>query len=406
MLKVFLFLVLFISLGYADEFDDGFEEESEEVVIDEIATKPYYIIGNIQQQANYATHNQTPHNNLNSFKSSLYLESEYNFNENHKLRVSAKAFYDSIYKIQSDRAYTEEEKDDMQSEAEIFDLYVQGKITANFDYKIGRQIVVWGRSDTIRVTDILNPLDNRSPGIIDIEDLRLPVGMAKFDYYFGEWGLSAIVIGETRYSKNPSYGSDFYPFASRTPDIYKTDKPSYALSLSGTFSGWDVSLYGAKTTVDELLSHDEQYMLGYAFNYIYESWLFKSEGAYFDKYKLQNQQDKTFSNVLVGFEYNGINETVIAFDISNKFLPDSKDVTQSALRLSSDFQNDTLKVNYLVSLYGRDFSEGGFQRVWFDYEINDTLSSTIGYVDYVSGTPFFDVINDNDMFFTSVKYSF
>lgn len=393
-------------MGYADEFDDGFEEDSGELFIDEVIKKPYYIIGNIEQQANYATHNKTPHNDLNSFKSSLYLESEYNFNKNHKLRVSANAFYDFIYDLQSDRIYTKEEKDDMRYEAEVFDLYLQGKITTSLDYKIGRQVVVWGRSDTIRVTDILNPLNNRSPGVIDIEDLRLPVGMAKFDYYFGDWGLSAIVIGETRYSKNPPYGSDFYPVTTRSPDIYKTQKPSYALSLEGTFSGWDMSLYGAKTTADELLSHDELYMLGYAFNYIYESWLFKSEGAYFDKYKLQNQQDKTFSNILVGFEYNGINETVIAFDISNKFLDDSRDVTQSAFRISSDFKNDTLKVNYLISLYGKDFNEGGFQRVWFDYEINDTLSSTIGYVDYVHGSPLFDVMNDNDIFFTSLKYSF
>ena len=404
--KVFLSLALFTSLSYGDEFDEGFEDESEELVVVEVAQKAYYFIGNIEQQANYATHNKTPHNNLNSFKSSLYLESEYNFNENHKFRVSAKAFYDFIYDIQSDRAYTQEEKDDMRYEAEVFDFYFQGKVTQSLDYKIGRQVVVWGRSDTIRVTDILNPLDNRSPGIIDIEDLRLPVGMAKFDYYFDEWAVSAIVVGETRYSKNPSYGSDFYPFALRVPNVYTTNKPSYALSLEGTFSGWDMSLYAAKSKADEILSHDEFYMLGYAFNYIYESWLFKSEGAYFDKYKLQNQRDKTFSNILVGFEYNGINETVIAFDMSNKFLPDSKDITQSALRVSSNFINDTLKVNYLVSLYGKDFSEGGFQRVWFDYEFNDTVSSTLGYVDYIQGSPVFDVIKDNDMFFTSLKYSF
>ena len=407
MFKILLLALIFLSsLSFADEFDDGFEDESEEIVIEEVEKKDYYFLGNFEQQANYATHNSSPHKNLNSFKSSLYLESEYNFNENHKLRVSAKAFYDFIYDIQTDRTYTQEEKDDIRYEAEIFDFYLQGKITSNFDYKIGRQVIVWGRSDTIRVTDILNPLDNRSPGIIDIEDLRLPVGMLKFDYYFGEWAASAIVIGETRYSKNPAFGSDFYPFAQRVPNVYQTKKPSFALSLQGTFSGWDVSFYGAKTRSDEILSHDEIYMFGYAFNYIYESWLFKSEGAYFNKHRVQNQQNKTFSNFLVGFEYNGINETVIAFDIANKFLPDSKDTTQSALRISSDFLNDTLKANYLVSLYGKDFKEGGFQRLWFDYDINDALSSTIGYVDYIHGSSFFDVIKDNDMFFTSLKYSF
>ena len=403
---MFVSVLFFTSLSFADEFDDGFEDESEEVVVEEIQKKNYYLLGNVEQQANFATHNTRPHNNLNALKSSLYLESEYSFNENNKIRVSAKAFYDFIYDMQSDRSYTQEEKDDMRYEAEIFDLYLQGKITNNLDYKIGRQVLVWGRSDTIRVTDILNPLDNRSPGVTDIEDLRLPVAMAKFDYYFGDWAASAIVIGETRYSKNPAFGSDFYPFAQRVPEPYKTNKPAYALNLQGTFSAWDMSLYAAKTTEDALLSHDEFYMFGYAFNTIYGSWLFKSEGAYFDKYRIQNTQDKTFSHILVGFEYNGINETVIAFDIANKFLKDSKDVTQSALRVSSDFMNDTLKGNYLLSLYGKSLNEGGFQRVWFDYEINDNFSSSIGYVDYIRGSPLFDVINNNDMVFTSLKYSF
>ena len=407
MLRLFLVVFLvFISLSFADEFEDGFEDESEEVVVEEIEKKNYYLLGNVEQQANFATHNTRPHNNLNALKSSLYFESEYSFNENNKLRVSAKAFYDFIYDIQSDRSYTQEEKDDMRYEAEIFDLYLQGKITNNLDYKIGRQVVVWGRSDTIRVTDILNPLDNRSPGVTDIEDLRLPVAMAKFDYYFGDWAASAIVIGETRYSKNPAFGSDFYPFTQRIPSVYQTKKPSYALSLEGTFSAWDMSLYAAKTTEDALLSHDELYMFGYALNYIYGSWLFKSEGAYFDKYRVPNTQDKTFSYILVGFEYNGIDETVIAFDVANKFLPDSKDETQSAFRISSNFMNDTLTVNYLISLYGKDFSEGGFARVWLDYEINDTLSASVGYVEYIKGSPLFDVINNNDMLFTSLKYSF
>ena len=52
--------------------------------------------------------------------------------------------------------------------------------------KLGRQIVNWGRSDTVRVLDVINPLDNREPGLVDIEDLRLPVTMARVDY-FPKW---------------------------------------------------------------------------------------------------------------------------------------------------------------------------------------------------------------------------
>lgn len=432
--KILLSTLLLSSLSLADEFDDafsdGFEEEEEAIIIEPIEKKSYYIIGNLEQKVNYATHNTTPYNNLNSLESSLYLETQYNFNENHKLRVSANALYDFIYDVKSDRNYTQAQKDELRSEAEIFDLYIQGKISSKFDYKIGRQVVVWGRSDTIRVTDILNPLDSRSPGVVDIEDLRLPVAMAKFDYYFLNWNLSAIIIGENRYSKNPPYGGDFYPLTSPPPSEEIKHKPAFALSVNGNFSAWDVSLYAAKTTSDAghieivagqaLLKHENINMFGYALNYIYDSWLFKTEAAYLNGYKYLATADKTFSEVdmLIGLEYNGISETAISFEAANKHInsyddilasgtiPILKNTTQYAFRINSDFFNARLKANYLTTLFGEDMSDGGFQRVWFDYELNDSVTATIGYVDYIAGSTYFDVINDNDMFFTSLKYSF
>ena len=427
--------LLLSSLSFGDEFDDGFEdgfedEVSEEIVIENVKKKDYYFLGNLEQKANYATHNRAPHNDLNSLKTALYLESEYSFNKNHKIRMSANGFYDFIYDIYSDRSFSQQEKDEFKYQAEIFDLYAQGKISPKFDYKIGRQIVIWGRSDTIRVTDILNPLDNRTPGVVDIEDLRLPVAMAKFDYYVGDWNANVIVVGETRYSKNPVYGSDFYPFTSLPPANKKEHKPALALSLNGTFSGWDISLYAAKTTSDEghvelllgkpTIIHEDIDMLGYAFNFIHDNWLFKTEAAYFDGYKFTLTGDKTFKELdaLVGVEYNGINETVIAFELANNHIldydtilksqtiPVLEDTTQYAFRINSDFFNATLHANYLVSLFGKDMGDGGFSRVWFDYDVNDYLSAELGYVDYLGGSKLFDILHDNDMIFGSLKYSF
>ena len=436
MLKYFFFILFVLgSLSFGDEIDDefgdGFEDEfSEEIVVEDVLKKDYYFLGNIEQKVHYATHNRAPHNDLNSLKTALYLESEYSFNENHKIRMSANGFYDFIYDIYSDRTYSQQEKDEFKYQAEIFDLYIQGKLSPNFDYKVGRQIVIWGRSDTIRVTDILNPLDNRTPGVVDIEDLRLPVGMLKFDYYLGDWNANVIIVAETRYSKNPVYGSDFYPFPFLPPANKKEKKPAIALSLSGTFSSWDISLYSAKTTSDEghlevllgkpTIIHEDVYMLGYAFNFIHDNWLFKTEGAFFDGYKFTLTGNQTFKelNALVGVEYNGINETVMAFELANKHifnydnilnsevLPVLEDTTQYAFRINSDFFNATLHANYLISLFGKDMRDGGFSRVWFDYDVNDNLSTELGYVDYLGGSKLFDILHDNDMLFGSLKYSF
>ena len=66
--------------------------------------------------------------------------------------------------------------------------------------------MVWGKSDNLRVTDVLNPLDNREPGLVDIEDLRLPTTMTKLDLYLGDWNLSGMVVHEVRFNKAPALG--------------------------------------------------------------------------------------------------------------------------------------------------------------------------------------------------------
>ncbi len=81
----------------------------------------------------------------------------------------------------------------------------------SLDIKVGRQIIVWGRSDNMRVTDVLNPLDLREPGLTDIEDLRMPVAMTRLDFYHGNWNVTGVAVHEQRSDKKPSYGSDFYP---------------------------------------------------------------------------------------------------------------------------------------------------------------------------------------------------
>ena len=433
MLKSFLLSSLLLaSFAFCadDEFGDGFCDETQAIVIKNIAKKNYYFVGNVEQLGSYATHNQNQHNDLNSPVMSVYLEYEQSFTKNHKLRVSSNAFYNFIYDLNRDRDYSQQEKNDLKYEAEIFDLYLQGKISPTLDYKIGRQVVIWGRSDTIRVTDVLNPLDNRTPGIVDIEDLRLSVGMAKFDYYFGDWNANFIVVGETRYSKNPVYGGDFYPFSFPSPSKKIENKPSLALSLNGTFSGWDLSLYAVNTTSDaghvEVLAnqatlvHEDLNMLGFAFNYLHDSWLLKSEAAYFDGYKFSSTGNKTFKKLdaLVGLEYNGFSETGMALELANRHmfnyddalklqpLEVLEDTTQYAFRANSDFLNATLKANFLISLFGKEMNQGGFSRLWFEYAINDNFNATLGYVDYLKGSNLFDVIDDNDMFFASLKYSF
>ena len=432
--RVFLSLIVISTLSlYGDNSDlllDGFDDKvevSDEVVEEENSSFIDGFTGKITQQVAYSPNTDKPHNDISSFKSSLFLDYEHKFENGFRVKTNAKAYYDLIYSINGREKYSSDELDELESEIELFDAYIEGSIIDNLDIKVGRQVVICGRSDTIRVTDILNPLDNRRPAMVDIEDLRLPVTMAKLDYFIGDWRVTPMAILEQRFSKNPPYGSAFSPAPVVLPKDRDYDDVTYALSIGGEFSGWDINFYGAEIYNDIgvvnptlYIQHDKIKMYGMALNIITGSWLFKSEMAYFDGLKYGSTPDRSFNRAdfLVGFEYKGIADTLISYDFAirafedyddrllNEFNPLEENTYQNALRVSSDFFNATLTANYLISLYGKSLDEGGFQRLWFKYQISDGINANFGVVDYIGGSKIFDNIEDNDMVYADISYSF
>lgn len=279
------------------------------------------------------------------------------------------------------------------------------------------------------MSDVLNPLDNRRPGMVDIENLRLPVAMAKFDYFIGDWRVTPLAILEQRFTKNSPFGSVFYPSPFPAPDDESYSNVTYALSVGGEFSGWNVNFYAARIhddagyvspTPTPSIKHDKVNMFGTAFNVLSGNWLFKTELAYFDELKYTSTGDKSFNrtDLLLGFEYKGIADTLISYDavartidgyddrLKNELNPLEENTYQHAFRVSSDFMNAALTANYLISLYGSKLDEGGFQRAWVKYELADGINTNVGVVDYIGGAVFSDRIKDNDMLFADISYSF
>ena len=392
------------------------------------------LTGKLTEQIAYSPYGDKPHDKFSSLKTSLFLDYEHKFENGFKFKINARGYYDVIYKIKGRSDFSKNELHELESEVELFDAYIEGSITDNFDMKLGRQVVVWGRSDTIRVTDVLNPLDNRRPGMVDIEDLRLPVAMAKFDYFIGDWRITPIAILEQRFSKNPPFGSAFYPVPFASPAEEGYDDLTYALSIGGEFTGWDINFYAARIHDDDghivfsptiqnqpiKIEHEKINMFGTAINVLTGSWLFKTELAYFDGLQYTTAPDETFSrtDVLLGVEYKGLADTLISYDVVNRTIggyddrlltelnPLHKQNYQHAFRVSSDFMNATLTANYLISFFGEKLDEGGFQRAWIKYELGEGINTNVGIVDYIGGSLVFDAIKDNDMIFADISYNF
>jgi len=386
-----------------------------------------------------------------------------------ELRAQGFMWFDFAYLIHGRDSYTDSVLNDYEFVAEVLDLWVSGTLFDRLDVKLGRQVVNWGRSDTLRVTDVLNSLDNREPGLTDIENLRLPSTMAKLDYYVGPWSFTAIVVPEIRHDYNPPPGSDFFnlpnlgdlppPLPPVLPPIdpdaldfedQRTaqwgSNPEYAGSIDGIFSGWDVSFNVARiyqnrssltpavpgSTAQNLIETDRVTMIGGGGNYTWGSWLFKTELAWFKDVDYAflrpipapayYEGARTQSNrvdFMGGVEYYGLVDTTIAVEIVNRHIIDydplyqyfpnyvEENSVEYALRVSNEWMNSRLDTTLLALVIGSKAQGGAILRAQVDYDLLDALVLSGGFVAYVpSRDPPLSDWGKNQRIFAKLKYSF
>ena len=434
-----------------DEILEGFEEDKEEkaYVDSEKQYLPSYLNldGYFKLGSSYnlfshtATGTDTNWQGLSRLRTEIMLELDVEFSDFWQARVAGHGFYDFAYRIRGRNNFTDEVLDDYENELEFDEVWLQGSLAKSFDLKTGRQFVVWGKSDNIRITDVLNPLNLREPGLTDIENLRLPVTMTKLDYYFSGLNLSGIVIHEVRYNKNPVFGSDFFPAPQPLPskerpkEGFDINNTQFAAALHGIFRGWDASLYGAyifdqtahfdTDTVGpppELkLKHAPLKMAGAAFNIARGNWLFKTEAAYFDGIRFFNGGGKDYKRIdaLAGAEYSGFTNMTISLEFADRHiinydnqLKDDPDITEkdefiSALRITKTYLNDTLTLTMLAQTFGVTGDDGAFQRFTAEYDWTDSIEITGGVVFYQSGDLIrFNNVGKNDRLYFEIKYNF
>ena len=430
-----------------EDFLQGFDEQGEESVA---ATRPapeedkpsaLSLNGEFvfTTTYNFSPDATAPWRGLTMLRPELELTLKNRFSENWQGQISVRGFYDFIYVLRGREEYTDQVLDAYEKELELEDTFIQGRLTDRLDTKIGRQIVVWGTLDNLRVTDVLNPLDLRLPGLTDIDDLRLAVTMVKFDYYFGNWSLGAMAIPEVRFSKLPVFGSDFYPLPAPRPPEGEPEEGfqdlQAAASLTGVFSGWDIGFYWANIYDDQpyaepvsfippgqfVRNHARIDMLGTAANLARGNWLLKAEAAWFSGLQYTNTPGVEYDRLDLagGVEYTGFSEATVSLEAVNRHIFDYSDLLelppdekgqnefQWALRFAKDFINDTLTLTLLASTFGIKADDGAFTRFDGEYDVTDAFSIRGGVVFYQSGDKGrFRDAGANDRLFLAVKYSF
>lgn len=91
---------------------------------------------------------------------------------------------------------------------EIRDLYIEWR-RANGVTRLGKQQIVWGRLDGLKVLDLINPQDFREFIDDDFNDSRISLWSAYFDYSIGDWRAELAVVPDSSGHVIPESGAWF-----------------------------------------------------------------------------------------------------------------------------------------------------------------------------------------------------
>lgn len=214
--------------------------------------------------------------------------------------------------------------------AEIRDLYLEFRHDAGIS-RIGKQQIVWGRLDGIKVLDVLNPQDFREFIIDDFEDSRISLWSGYFDYTLGDWRAELAIIPDSSGHTIPNSGAWFelqaprFRFGSSTaqPALpFRYEQPGFSLEETGVglrmtrfidlfefslvaYSGMDPEPLGRliQAGQDTVLEryYERQNTVGFSLDMGFGSAVFRAEYAY--------QPDRYFNSRLpVGLEANQLDQ--------------------------------------------------------------------------------------------------
>ncbi len=124
----------------------------------------------------------------------------------------------------------------------------------NWDARIGKQYIVWGVFEGIRIIDEINPIDFRELITPDLIDSRIPLWSTKIDYYSGIGDFQLLLIPELRFHKPAPEGSEWELLqnvpGSREPESWRLENTEIGMK-------WDFMLLDTELSLSYFYTWDD-----------------------------------------------------------------------------------------------------------------------------------------------------
>lgn len=322
------------------------------------------------------------------------------------------------------------------------EAYFSSELTDEIWLKFGRQIVAWGQSDFYQLLDQANPRDIREIGLVEAEDIRIPVLSTKISFVKNRWGLDLVLNHEFRGHKLAQAGDDFDPYVGlreqfkivdeNDPDLGYKD-PEVLARAFFSFSWGDVDLIFADVyndypvlklddTPGQLASfYRKTKVAGFDASYINDKWLYKTEWAYkstvdqvlddFSSGELTDKKPELLG--MLGADYTVSGDAVVSFEwmwerILNYSADLSPDRTRNSFVASSriEFLHDLVTLNLVWGHWIEENSD--VFRISADYDITDSIELSGGYLTYHAEDKdsLLYYYKNNDEVYFSVQFGF
>ena len=332
---------------------------------------------------------------------------------------------------------------------ELREAYIDTEIGNTF-LRLGKQQVVWGQADGLKVLDVINPQSFREFILDDFDDSRIPLWMINAEIPIGATYLQVLWIPDLTYDDIPESGAAYaftsplivpqvpagvdvslLSFARPTNFIGDSD---IALKLSTFFKGWDVSLnyayhYFDRPVVRRSIStsginitqnYERTHLFGGTFSNVFGDVTLRGELGYStDHYFLTDDLADTdgvvtsgeFSYV-TGVDYQGFKDWFISAQFFQSIVTspsinmtrDQVDSTGTFL-VRRNFMNETLSAEALIiqSLNGGD----GLVQTTLEYEWRSNVRFSLkADVLYGSSHGLFGQFNASDRISLGVEIGF
>jgi len=347
-------------------------------------------------------------------------------------RLSVKALLRGLYETELEEG--------IHSEGDVREFYFDYS-GDRFKARLGRQQVVWGKTDGLKLLDLINPQDFREFILDDFIDSRIPLWMARGDVYVGDDTLQLLIIPDYKRNDIARSGDRFEPAylkAIRAIPLahLEEEEPGgtiketeYGFRFNGFAGGWDYSVNYFHSWEDNPLffrqgpaivrRYKKTDMYGGSFSNAFGSFVVRGEAAY-NRGKYFSTRD--FSDVdgqvkkdevrgAVGLDYTA-GDWLISGQIFESYIRDYDDgivfdeaSTTLSLLINAKFLNETLELK-LLDIYGTN-DKDNLSRLSVIYSITDKWKVLVGGAVF-SGPDdsFIGQFDDADRAEMEITYSF